>query len=256
VLLIAILGASISSNAMAGQTVASVENGKSISSFPSGTTEAKIKAAENGERLNIISSPSASGYQPFAAETVAVMRIYSFGDGLASSSSSGRDLGHSWLMITNFSGRTQNIAGINVADGKSITASTWDTSVSIAQEHRGLWLNLDSYLNRQGTNTRNVSIQVTLRQVDLDTVNTNIRNNDRWGYATNCSTFASAIWNSVAIPSTRVNAGIINTPASLSTSIEKVGNSESYTVLKRNSSSPHYYPVYYGYPPKLSARNK
>lgn len=65
----------------------------------------------------------------------------------------------------------KNIAGINVADGKSITASTWDESVDVSREHKGLWLNLDSKLNSNGINLQNVSIQLPLRQIDLNTVN-------------------------------------------------------------------------------------
>ena len=146
-------------------------------------------------------------------------------------------------------------AGLNVADNKSITASTWDESVDVSKEHEGLWLNLDSKLNSKNINLQNVSIQIPLRQVDLNTVNTNIKNNDKWGYLNNCSSFASKIWNSVANGSTQVDAGIINTPATLAKSITKVGQAQSYALLKYNTSSPHYYPVYYGYPPKRSAVN-
>ncbi|MGE8660728.1 hypothetical protein [Bifidobacterium longum] len=140
-------------------------------------------------------------------------------------------------MITNLSGSTADIAGINVADGKSITASTWDESVDVSREYKGLWLNLYSKLNSNGINLQNVSIQLPLRQIDLDTVNSNIKNNDRWGYLNNCSTFASKIWNSIASGSS------------------KVGEAESYTLLKYNTSSPHYGSVYYGYPPIKSNNN-
>ena len=40
----------------------------------------------------------------------------------------------------------------------SITASTWDESVDVSREHKGLWLNLDSKLNSNGINLQNVSI--------------------------------------------------------------------------------------------------
>ena len=126
-------------------------------------------------------------------------------------------------MITNLSGSTADIAGINVADGKSITASTWDESVDVSREYKGLWLNLDSKLNSNGINLQNVSIQLPLRQIDLDTVNSNIKKNDKWGYLNNCSTFASKIWNSIANDSSKVDAGAMNTPASLAKSITKVG---------------------------------
>lgn len=47
----------------------------------------------------------------------------------------------------------------------------------------------------------------------------------------------------------------MNTPASLAKSITKVGEAESYTLLKYNTSSPHYDSVYYGYPPIKSNNN-
>lgn len=84
-----------------------------------------------------------------------------------------------------------------------------------ASEHEGLWLNLDSKINSMGSNLQNVSIQIPLRQIDLDTVNTNIANNDKWGLLNNCSSFASRIWNSVSADNTKVDAGIINMPANL-----------------------------------------
>lgn len=65
--------------------------------------------------------------------------------------------------------------------------------------------------------------ELPLRQIDLDTVNSNIKNNDKWGYLNNCSTFASKIWNSIANDSSKVDAGAMNTPASLAKSITKVG---------------------------------
>ena len=86
-------------------------------------------------------------------------------------------------------------------------------------------------------------------------MNTNIANNDKWGLLNNCSSFASRIWNSVSADNTKVDAGIINMPANLEKSIIEVGESTSYTLLKYNTSSTHYYPVYYGYPPKLSSNN-
>ena len=55
--------------------------------------------------------------------------------------------------------------------------------------------------------------------------------------------------------SSKVDAGAINTPASLAKNITKVGEAESYTLLKYNTSSPHYDSVYYGYPPIKSNNN-
>ncbi len=205
---------SITSNASATETKETSYVNTTISSFPTDASLADFAEAFSGDDLEIVSSPLRNvDYQTRAAESVALLRIYSTtGSGSSSSSS---NLGHSWLTITNLSGSTTNIAGLNVADGKSVTASTWDESVSLSSEHEGLWLNLDSKINSMGSNLQNVSIQIPLRQIDLDTVNTNIANNDKWGLLNNCSSFASRIWNSVSADNTKVDAGIINMPANL-----------------------------------------
>ena len=249
-----ILAGTVTVNASAAESMETPYRSPTLSSFPSNASLEDLEKASDNEDLRIISSPSrGANYKTRAAEAVALLRIYSTtGSG---SSSSFTNLGHSWLMVTNLSGSTVNIAGINVAGGKSITASTWDESVDVSREHKGLWLNLDSKLNSNGINLQNVSIQLPLRQIDLNTVNTNIKNNDKWGYLTNCSTFASKIWNSIASSSSKVDAGAINTPASLAKNITKVGEAESYTLLKYNTSSPHYDSVYYGYPPIKSNNN-
>lgn len=214
-----ILAGTVTVNASAAESMETPYRSPTLSSFPSNATLEDFEKTSDNEDLRIISSPSrGANYKTRAAEAVALLRIYSTtGSG---SSSSFTNLGHSWLMITNLSGSTVNIAGINVADGKSITASTWDESVDVSREHKGLWLNLDSKLNSNGINLQNVSIQLPLRQIDLD-----------------------------------VDAGSINTPASLAKSITKVGEAESYTLLKYNTSSPHYDSVYYGYPPIKSNNN-
>lgn len=205
---------SITSNASATETKETSYVNTTISSFPTDASLADFAEAFSGDDLEIVSSPLRNvDYQTRAAESVALLRIYSTtGSGSSSSSS---NLGHSWLTITNLSGSTTNIAGLNVADGKSVTASTWDESVSLSSEHEGLWLNLDSKINSMGSNLQNVSIQIPLRQIDLDTVNTNIANNDKWGLLNNCSSFASRIWNSVSADNTKVDTGIINMPANL-----------------------------------------
>ena len=238
-----ILAGTVTVNASAAESIETPYRSPILSSFPSNASLEDLEKATDNEDLRIISSPSrGANYKTRAAEAVALLRIYSTtGSG---SSSSFTNLGHSWLMITNLSGSTANIAGINVADGKSITASTWDESVDVSREHKGLWLNLDSKLNSNGINLQNVSIQLPLRQIDLNTVNSNIKNNDKWGYL-----------NSIASGSSKVDAGAINTPVSLAKSITKVGEAESYTLLKYNTSSPHYGSVYYGYPPIKSNNN-
>ena len=160
-----ILAGTVTVNASAAESMETPYRSPTLSSFPSNASLEDLEKASDNEDLRIISSPSrGANYKTRAAEAVALLRIYSTtGSG---SSSSFTNLGHSWLMITNLSGSTVNIAGINVADGKSITASTWDESVDVSREHKGLWLNLDSKLNSNGINLQNVSIQLPLREID------------------------------------------------------------------------------------------
>lgn len=58
-----------------------------------------------------------------------------------------------------------------------------------------------------------------LTQEQLNALNSQITNsaNDKWTYTTNCSSFASKMWNINA--EYKVSAGIVNTPVNLKNSI-------------------------------------
>ena len=101
---------SITSNASATETKETSYVNTTISSFPTDASLADFAEAFSGDDLEIVSSPLRNvDYQTRAAESVALLRIYSTtGSGSSSSSS---NLGHSWLTITNLSGSTTNIAG-------------------------------------------------------------------------------------------------------------------------------------------------
>lgn len=63
-----------------------------------------------------------------------------------------------------------------------------------------------------------MSVSADLTATDLKTMNSTINSNDSWGLLSNCSTFASKVWNSVS--STKVSAGTVNTPSNLAKSIK------------------------------------
>ena len=179
-----------------------------------------------------------------AAETVGVMRIYA--QGKSGSSGFIDNAGHSWLAITNYSGTNLNIGGINVANNNAITLGTWGNV-----QHHGLWYNLEGYLQNQDTYawSSSVSIQRPIRQIDLDLINKNLSTHDGWYLWYNCSSFSSSIWNSIAVDSDRVSAGIPNTPGNLAESIKDVGARQSWTLLANGFYVPYDYPTYSGYPP-------
>ena len=114
-----ILAGTVTVNASAAESMETPYRSPTLSSFPSNASLEDLEKASDNEDLRIISSPSrGANYKTRAAEAVALLRIYSTtGSG---SSSSFTNLGHSWLMITNLSGSTVNIAGINVADGNDM----------------------------------------------------------------------------------------------------------------------------------------
>ena len=175
-----------------------------------------------------------------ASSTVAVMRIFAINDGGGSSFNTS---GHAFLSIENTSGSTITVGGLSVEAGKTVTVGTWGNK----DEHTGLWYNLEGYFQNQSNAYSNaVSLRVSLSSNLLETVSTNIKNNDSWGLLSNCSTFATKIWNSVC--STKVSAGTPNTPTSTVNSIK------SYTDLYSTGVAiPYFGTVYYGNPPKQSS---
>ncbi|NMM52545.1 hypothetical protein [Paenibacillus aquistagni] len=79
---------------------------------------------------------------------------------------------------------------------------------------------------------------MTITQAQLNTLNSFIKNYDKWSALNNCSSFAVSSWNTVLNGSNVYTAGTPNTPRNLANSIKD----GSYTT---NASVPFDYVVYY-----------
>lgn len=175
-----------------------------------------------------------------SSSVVAIMRIFAINDG---GSSSFNTSGHAFLSIENISGSAINVGALLVASGKTVTIGTWGNK----DEHTGLWYNLEGYFQNSFNAYANaVSLRVDLTYKLLGTVSQNIINNDTWTALSNCSTFATKIWNSVC--STTVSAGVPSTPTATVQSIKSYSNLYSTGV-----DIPYFGTVYYGNPPVASS---
>lgn len=141
---------------------------------------------------------------------------------------------HSWLVVKNTSSSSFYVGGYNLSPGSSVTIGTWGN----INQHTGIWYNLEGYYNL----STHVSVAKNITSSEVSDMNFTINNNDRWGLLYNCSSFASSVWN--AISSTKVSAGLVNTPSNLAESIQsKFASSYSvnYSIPTKGSSSLCYY---------------
>lgn len=163
-----------------------------------------------------------SGVNFTTAPAVAELTIYADGNILGSSF---LNFGHAFISVKNISSGNINVGGFSgIAPSKTMSIGTWGNTT----EDTGLWYDLEEWyaFNRQAF-TSAASLTTQLSSSQLSSVNAYIINNDYWSNTTNCSSFASSLWNSVA--STKVSAGIPNLPLSLKNSIT---SQAGYTIGK------------------------
>lgn len=178
---------------------------------------------------------------PQASAGIATLTIYA--DPTSStigSSGLSYDLGtHAFITIKNISTSNITVGKLgSIAPGKTISVGTWGNKT----EHKGLWYNLESYyVYKNNAYSKRVSYSMALSDTTLTTLNTYIKNNDYWSNTTNCSSFAAGAWNSVAISSDKISAGIPNTPKNLANNII----SKWATQYRTSLSVPYNYVVYY-----------
>lgn len=145
------------------------------------------------------------------------------------------DLGtHAWITVSNISDKNISVGKFSIGPGKTLAIGTWGNK----SEHVGLWYNLESYLIKNNSSYENrVSLRVDLSSTSLESLNSHILGYDTWSKVNNCSSFAVSSWNKVC--STKLSAGLINTPKNLANSIKSIDNYyEGFPV-------PHNYKVYY-----------
>lgn len=117
---------------------------------------------------------------------------------------------HSWIVVENLSTNNITVGRYALSANESVTVGTFGNK----DPHDGVWYNIEGYA--QASN--HVSIEKDLSETELETVSATIKYSNSWTLFSNCSTFASRVWNSVS--STEVSAGVPNTPSALADSIK------------------------------------
>lgn len=192
-----------------------------------------------------------------ATSPVAILTIFA-DPGSSTTGSSGGDgtsnFGvHAFITVKNNSSSNIDVGKLTaIAPGKTVSLGTWGNKT----EHKGLWYNLESYfVYKSAAYSGRVSISYGLNSTQLNTLNNFITNNDSWSKLSNCSTFASKAWNSIASTDYKVSAGVPNTPKKLANDIKSKWSFEYLT----KAPVPWNYSVYYASgtgTPKLSATYK
>jgi hypothetical protein len=220
--------------------------------FTSQITLAKtITPDEIRENTSIASSP-ATVVAPAAYAGIATLTI--FADPTKSTVGSSwvnYDLGtHAFITIKNISTENITIGNLaNIKPGKTITIGTWGNKT----EHTGLWYNLEAnFVSNNSAYKGRVSYATALNSTSLKTLNSYILSHDSWSNTTNCSSFASGAWNSVAATADKISAGTPNTPKNLANSI-KTKWPKQYS---SQYSVPYDYVVYYAQGSKTPVRSK
>ena len=146
--------------------------------------------------------------------------------------------GHSFFVVTNVSDADLDVGGLLIAPGTSMTIGIRANR----DEHAGLWYNLEAFYNYyiDGYYPDLHSMQVSLNQEQLDTINAALPNCDKWSGVFNCVSFSTAIWNAVCSDKLRPT---LPTPEELTSAMYRYEGK-----VTEHPEVPYDYVVYYGYP--------
>lgn len=157
----------------------------------------------------------------FSTNDVATLSIFSF-NGKGESKYGIKNLGHSFLSITNNSTSNITIAGKEIEPNEEIYFGAWSLSV-----HFGIWYNVESnYIEFYNKYNGRVSVDKGITIEDTETISDFILANDTWTPVNNCSRFAIRCWNSVAKESEKLDLRLVNTPTKLIKNLKKFENFE------------------------------
>lgn len=123
--------------------------------------------------------------------------------------------GHSFVIVRNVSDHEIEVGGQSIAPGTGVTIGTRANR----PEHEGIWYNLEGYYCYYTPELYPglYSMQVSLDEAALATVNENLATADHWSAVFNCATFTASLWNAVC--SDTLSAGVPNSPKGLKKSI-------------------------------------
>lgn len=142
--------------------------------------------------------------------------------------------GHAFLSFKNTSSSPVTLGALEVKAGQEVTFGTWGNA-----EHKGIWYNLESYLaNHKNDLKGRISLLTGVTYSDLVTINSVIKDNDRWSATNNCSTFAVKVWNSICSDKLKLDAGFPNSPTALMSSIRLTSDYNYETNRSIEDSTP------------------
>lgn len=155
----------------------------------------------------------------------AIVSIFAFDGNSASSSSSFLNFnGHAFITIENLNSNTIKAGKMDVNAYETVSLGTWGNK----SQHKGLWYNLESYFANKGEYNGRVSLSRYTTSSELETLNSYINSHDSWSALSNCSSFATGAWNTIS--STKLSAGLIDTPSNLKGNIKKNSFSTNRTI--------------------------
>lgn len=160
----------------------------------------------------------------FEEDSVATLTIFSY-NGQGESKFGIKNLGHSFLCLTNTSSNNIVLAGKTVEPNEEIYFGAWSLSV-----HFGIWFNVESnYIQYYNKYNGRISVDKGINLEELELISDYILENDKWTPLDNCSKFAINLWNTVAKDSEKLTLYAISTPSKL---IEELKLFENFKVNK------------------------
>jgi hypothetical protein len=225
------------------QTGFQVYNGVTIENVNSATQDYYLWAAQPNQYMCVaVRAYNSSGYSAWAgvwtcgSTPAAVAQLTIYADSAAAGSSILNITGHAFITVKDISAADIDVGVFSgIAPGKEVSLGTWGD----LSQHAGLWYDLEEYFAViDGYFNTAASLTTKLSASQLSTFNALIPGLDSWSLLSNCSSFASSVWD--LFSPIHLSAGLPNTPSGLESSIETHGG---YTI--GNQGVAYNYAVYF-----------
>lgn len=130
-------------------------------------------------------------------------------------------LGHAFLSFENRSGAPVTIGALTLEDNETCSLGTWSMT-----HHFGIWYNVESnYIASAGRYGGRVSLSKEMPLDTLEAVNAYLSAHDAWSLFTNCSRFATEIFNLAG--GDKIELGGLATPTKLAKRIRAYDTHET-----------------------------
>ena len=167
----------------------------------------------------------------------AKLTIYAFGDKGAKAASGNQ--GHTWLTITNTSGKTITFLDYKIKPGEEISISIWPDSSPNTEGYGGVFINLEMIVD-EGIKCTSYSMDITedqFKKIEKATPKESYYHDgqnegtgmniydDLWH---NCTTYSTKMWNKVADKEHKISNGTIgvDVPGTVASKIAKWNGSK------------------------------